>query len=321
MRSAGISIAIGLAVACGGGTTGGSATLGPAVQDGGGAAAPDAAAGDASPVAQEDPCERLAEVMCRIQGIEGEACAALRTKVLERGPEYCTNRLPDSEAQVELSQQLLAEEVTPGEPVAERAPCPAAERTLEPTTPDPANGAFTLEEALAGLPGQGNPRARIVTRLGTLECELFADKAPRTVANFVGLARGLRPWWDPCRKEWRRGPFYDGLVFHRLIPGFMIQGGDILGNGEGDGGYEIADEFDPSLRHDVPGVMSMANSGPNTNGTQFFITEGPTRWLNDKHSVFGRCAHAGLVARIAREPRDADDRPQTPVVMRVEIVR
>jgi peptidyl-prolyl cis-trans isomerase A (cyclophilin A) len=299
MRSVGMSIVIGLAMSCSGGTTGGPAT----------------------PTVPQDPCERLAVVMCRIQGIEGEPCATLRTKVLERGPDYCTNRLPDSEAQVELSRQLLAEEVTAGEAVPERTLCPAAERTLEPTAPDPENGEFTLEQALADLPGQGNPRARIVTRLGTLDCELFADKAPHTVANFVGLARGLRPWWDPCQMEWRRGPFYDGLVFHRAIPGFMIQGGDILGNGEGDGGYEIADEFDPSLRHDAPGVMSMANSGPNTNGTQFFVTEGPTRWLNDKHSVFGRCQRAGLVARIAREPRDADDRPQTPVVLKVEIYR
>jgi peptidyl-prolyl cis-trans isomerase A (cyclophilin A) len=291
-----------LAPSCGGG----AAT--------GGAAAP-------TPTAA-DPCARLAALMCQIQGAEGDACTALSDKVAQRGVDYCTNRLPDSEAQVELSRQLLAEEQPPaGEEVPERLLCPAAERTVAPTAPDPEHGEFTLDEALAGLAGQGNPHARIITRLGTLDCELFADQVPNTVANFVGLARGLRPWWDPCTKDWRRGPFYDGLVFHRVIPGFMIQGGDILGSGEGDGGYSFADEFAPSLRHDGAGVMSMANSGPNTNGTQFFVTEGPTRWLNDKHSVFGRCQHAGVVARIARVPHDADDRPLTPITMKVEIYR
>jgi peptidyl-prolyl cis-trans isomerase A (cyclophilin A) len=268
-----------------------------------------------------DPCEEMATLMCRIQGLEGEACTALADRVVQRGVDYCTNRLPDTRAQVGISEQLLAEEVPAGEPAPERSSCPEAERTTTPTTPDPEHGEFTIAEALAGLPGEGNPHARIVTRLGILDCELFADKAPLTVANFVGLARGLRPWWDPCRKEWRHGPYYDGLVFHRVIPGFMVQGGDILDNGEGDAGYEIPDEFDPALRHDGPGTMSMANSGPNTGGSQFFVTEGPTHWLDDKHSVFGRCRNAGVVARIAREPRDENDRPRTPVTMKVEIYR
>ncbi|MBI5486597.1 MAG: peptidylprolyl isomerase [Deltaproteobacteria bacterium] len=259
--------------------------------------------------------------MCRTQGLEGEACTALEQRVRDRGGDYCTSRLPDARQQVGISEQLLAEEGPAGETVAERASCPEAARTTVPATTDPENGEFTLDEALAGLGGEGNPRARIVTRLGTLDCVLFADAAPMTVANFVGLARGLRPWWDPCAKEWRRGPYYDGLVFHRVIPGFMIQGGDVLGNGEGGPGYEIPDEFSPAARHDRPGTMSMANAGPNTGGSQFFITEGPTSWLDDKHSVFGRCEHAGIVARAAREPRDDGDRPLTPIVMRVEIYR
>jgi len=268
-----------------------------------------------------DPCAELGRVMCELQGLQGERCAALQARVFERGPDDCATRLPDIRAQVEVARTLLAEAVPPGEEIPPRTVCPAAEQATTPATPDPEHGEFTLDEALAGLPGDGPPRARIVTRLGTMDCELYPDRAPRTVANFVGLARGLRPFWDPCRKEWRRAPFYDGLLFHRVIPGFMIQGGDPLGTGTGDGGYEFADEFDPTLRHDGPGVLSMANSGPGTNGTQFFITEGATRWLDDRHSVFGRCRPAGVVARIAREPRDDEDRPRTPVAMRVEIHR
>ena len=310
MRDIGLWIALGLALGCGGRETAGGTTE---------PVPPRATETDAAPPA--DPCAEVGGLMCQIQGLDGEACTALKQRVAERGVEYCTSRLPDTQAQVGVSQQLLAEEASPGQDVPARTMCPEAERTLEPTAADPENGQFTIEEALAGLAGEGNPHARITTRVGTLECTLFADRAPLTVANFVGLARGLRPWWDPCRKEWRRGPFYDGLTFHRVIPGFMIQGGDLLGSGEGDGGYEIPDEFEPTLRHEGPGVMSMANAGPNTGGTQFFVTEGPTHWLDDKHSVFGRCEPAGVVARIAREPHDANDQPLTPVVMKVEIYR
>lgn len=301
----------------GGGTVGASGAPGAV-----GATEP-GLAGDSTAAAEPpgDPCAALGRVMCELQGLEGERCAALQTRVFEKGADYCTTRLPDMRAQVEVARALLAEEVPPGEEIPVRTVCPAAEQVTTPATPDPERGEFTLEEALAGLAGGGPLRARIVTRVGTMDCELFPDRAPRTVANFVGLARGLRPFWDPCRQEWRRAPFYDGLLFHRVIPGFMIQGGDQIGTGNGDGGYEFADEFDPTLRHDGPGVLSMANSGPGTNGTQFFITEGATRWLDDKHSVFGRCRNAGVVARIAREPRDDEDRPRVPVAMRVEIYR
>lgn len=267
-----------------------------------------------------DPCTALAAAWCEVQALEGRACDDLRAQAAARGPAFCAARLPDARQQVDVARRLLAEDVPAGEHTPPREMCPPAERSAL-SAPDPENGDFTLDEALEGLPGEGNPRARIVTRIGTMDCELFADRAPRTVANFVGLARGKRPYWDPCAGQWVRGPFYDGLLFHRVIPGFMIQGGDLIGTGSGDGGYKFADEFDQSLRHDRPGIMSMANSGPGTNGTQFFITEGPTTWLNDKHSVFGACSHAGVVARIARLPRDSADRPLEPVTMRVEIYR
>ena len=262
MRTIGCAI-LALLAACGGNGQGGR-TEEPAPPPADQAAAGDGAQvgteGATPPVTPADDCAELAGLMCTTQGLEGEACSELAQRVRDRGGDYCASRLPDAREQVDISVRLLTEEAPPGEAVAERASCPEGERVLRPTLPDPEDGAFTIDEALAGLPGEGNPRARIVTRLGTLDCVLFADEVPLTVANFVGLARGLRPWWDPCQKEWRRGPYYDGLVFHRVIPGFMIQGGDVLGSGEGDPGYEIPDEFHPSARHNVPGTMSMANA-------------------------------------------------------------
>jgi peptidyl-prolyl cis-trans isomerase A (cyclophilin A) len=151
------------------------------------------------------------------------------------------------------------------------------------------------------LPGDGPLTATIETAHGTIHCELAADKAPITVANFVGLATGKHAWWDPRTKRVMTGtPFFDGLTFHRVIPDFMIQGGDPLGSGAGDAGYAFADELHKSLRHDRPGILSMANSGPATNGSQFFITEKPTPHLDDKHSVFGVCQEIDVVKAIAR---------------------
>ncbi|AEU35634.1 peptidylprolyl isomerase [Granulicella mallensis] len=162
------------------------------------------------------------------------------------------------------------------------------------------------------------PTVVIDTTMGRLTCKFFDKEAPLTVANFIGLATGKKAWTDPTTQKQVTGkPFYDSTTFHRVIPGFMIQGGDRLGTGSGDPGFYFEDEFSPALRFDIPGRLAMANSGPNTNGSQFFITEAPQPDLNGKHTIFGQCdAHSVLlVASIARVERNAEDKPLTPVVM------
>jgi cyclophilin family peptidyl-prolyl cis-trans isomerase len=167
------------------------------------------------------------------------------------------------------------------------------------------------------LPGTGALIATIETNHGTIHCELYGDKTPMTVANFVGLATGKHPWWsDKAGKAMTGSPYFDGLTFHRVIPEFMIQGGDIAGTGAGGPGYEFADEIVPSLRHDRPGILSMANAGKGTNGSQFFITEVPTPQLDKKHTVFGHCKEIDLVKKIARVPTSSGDKPVEPVVMK-----
>ncbi|MBX3186168.1 MAG: peptidylprolyl isomerase [Labilithrix sp.] len=152
-------------------------------------------------------------------------------------------------------------------------------------------------------PGEGQLYARLVTSMGPIVIRLEEERAPNTVKNFVGLATGAQPWKDPRSGETRQGvPFYDGLVFHRVIPDFMIQGGCPIGQGTGNPGYRFQDEFHPQLRHSGPGILSMANSGPNTNGSQFFVTEKATPHLDNKHSVFGQAvAGIELIGKIARE--------------------
>jgi len=163
----------------------------------------------------------------------------------------------------------------------------------------------------------GPPTAVFNTTAGKLTCVLFPDKAPKTVANFVGLSDGTKDWKNPMTGTNKHGvPLYDGTIFHRVIPNFMIQGGDPIGNGTGSPGYTFEDEFTPSLRFDRAGRLAMANSGPGTNGSQFFITEVPTPHLNDHHTIFGQCdaASVALVKKIARMPNDArTNRPFDPV--------
>lgn len=174
----------------------------------------------------------------------------------------------------------------------------------------------TAHEEAAPVPT--GPTVLIDTTMGRLVCKLFDKEAPLTSANFIGLATGTKAYVDPTTAKKVTGvPFYDGTTFHRVIPGFMIQGGDKLGNGMGDAGYYFADEFSPALRFDVPGRMAMANSGPNTNGSQFFITEAAQPQLNGKYNIFGQCDEHSvlLVSSIARVERNAEDKPITPVVM------
>lgn len=167
------------------------------------------------------------------------------------------------------------------------------------------------------------PKAILHTTAGDINCTLFKDKAPVTVANFIGLANGTKEWTNPVSHAKKTNtPLYDGTIFHRVIPEFMIQGGDPAGNGTGDPGYRFKDEFS-DLKFDRPGRLAMANSGPNTNGSQFFITEVPTPHLNGKHTIFGQCEPLSLVQHIARMPKDpSTDRPFSPVrIKHIEIVQ
>ena len=158
--------------------------------------------------------------------------------------------------------------------------------------------------------------AEFDTTEGAFTIRLFEKEAPKTVANFVGLAEGTKEWTDPSTNAKKAGPYYDGVVFHRVISGFMIQGGDPLGTGTGGPGYNFGDEFHPSLRHTRAGILSMANAGPNTNGSQFFITLGPTPHLDNRHTVFGEVVEGlDVVKKIGAVPVGRQDRPVKPVVM------
>ncbi|HLW48473.1 MAG TPA: peptidylprolyl isomerase [bacterium] len=190
--------------------------------------------------------------------------------------------------------------------------------------------------AHAATPPAGHPIAVIHTTLGDIRCELFPDKAPKAAANFIGLATGTKDWVDPrTGKAQHNRPFYDGIIFHRVIPGFVIQGGDPLGNGRGGPGYQFADELHADVLFDRPGRLAMANAGPNTNGSQFFITEAALPDLDPcldpkgcprgnrivpngiGYTIFGQCDDRSveLVKRIAGLPRDPNDRPLQPVTI------
>jgi len=158
--------------------------------------------------------------------------------------------------------------------------------------------------------------ARFTTSAGTFLVRLFEKDTPKTVANFVGLAEGTKAWSDPVTGESRSTPFYNGLAFHRVIADFMIQGGCPQGNGTGGPGYKFEDEFAPSLKHSKAGILSMANAGPNTNGSQFFITLGATPWLDNRHSVFGEVVEGmDVVTAIGTTKTGRQDRPVTDITI------
>jgi cyclophilin family peptidyl-prolyl cis-trans isomerase len=192
---------------------------------------------------------------------------------------------------------------------------------------DPRKGPFTIADATAGddklAPGKGKLTAIFDTTMGKFECELYEDKAPLTVANFVGLARGVRESYDKKSDAWTAKKFYDGVIFHRVIDGFMIQTGDPTGTGGGGPGYVVLDEFDKSLKHTTPGLLSMANRGPNTGSSQFFVTVAPTPHLDGKHTIFGKCDPA-VPTEISKVKVDAraNHRPYEQVSIKtIEIVR
>jgi len=195
-------------------------------------------------------------------------------------------------------------------------------------------------QAAAPAPASQNPSAIIKTTDGNFTCELFRDKVPGAVDNFIGLAKGTKPWRDPSTHAMQHKPLYDGTTFHRVIPEFMIQGGDPAGTGAGDIGIEIKDEYSPALKFDKAGVLAYANSGRNTNGSQFFITEvatpdldpcldpaGCTRFGRHQtkgygYTIFGQCTPVSLVGTIARTPRDSNDKPYKPVkIIHIQILK
>jgi len=197
-----------------------------------------------------------------------------------------------------------------------------AQQSTAPASTPPAAAQELPDAPTANVPINvvpNGPTAVIDTSMGRITCQFFQKQAPNTVANFIGLATGTKDWTDPTSKKVQhRKPLYDGTVFHRVIPEFMVQGGDPTGTGLGDPGYAFEDEIDPNLTFDRPGRLAMANSGPNTNGSQFFVTEAGYDSLNGHYSLFGQCDDASVqvVKAIARVPRDSDDKPQSPVVLK-----
>lgn len=183
----------------------------------------------------------------------------------------------------------------------------------EPVTATLAPEARALQYYTEGIEGDGPLRAHIHTNLGVIQCELYEEKAPVTVANFVGLSRGIKAYIDPFSGDVITDqPYYDGTIFHRVIPKFLIHGGDPTGTGYGGPGYTLPDEYHPQLRHDRPGRLSMANRGPATGGSQFFILEGPAPHLDDRHTIFGQCDSVQVLRAISHVPTSTMGRPVAP---------
>jgi peptidyl-prolyl cis-trans isomerase A (cyclophilin A) len=199
---------------------------------------------------------------------------------------------------------------------------PALAQQTPPAQQTPAAPAQELPDAPTATPAAmiapNGPFVVMDTSMGRITCQFYQKQAPQAVANFIGLAKGTKDWTDPTTKKlMHHKPLYDGTTFHRVIPEFMIQGGDPAGTGMGDPGYVFDDELDPDLNFDQPGRLAMANSGPNTNGSQFFITEQGYDTLNQHYTLFGQCDDPSVlvVKTIARVPRDANDKPLAPVLL------
>jgi peptidyl-prolyl cis-trans isomerase A (cyclophilin A) len=200
-----------------------------------------------------------------------------------------------------------------------------AQTAAKPTTPPAEELPDAPTATAAAMVHPNGPTVVMDTSMGRITCQFYERQAPKAVANFIGLAEGSKDWVDPrTGKKQHNKHFYDGTTFHRVIPEFMIQGGDPTGTGTGDPGFSFDDEIDPNLNFDVPGKLAMANSGPNTNGSQFFVTEEAQESLNQKYTLFGQCDDSSVevVKTIARVERDGQDKPLTPVLLKkVTIVR
>jgi len=217
---------------------------------------------------------------------------------------------------IEAPDKPASETTAPAAGATDDTEPPAAEKPTEETAKPKE---MEVEKPQSLLPDDITPGLYAVmqTSMGDIIIRLFEERAPKTVDNFVGLATGTKEYTDPKTGAKTKGNFYDGLIFHRVIRDFMIQGGDPLGNGTGGPGYKFEDELDPKLNFDAPGYLAMANSGPNTNGSQFFITVKPTPWLNQKHTIFGSVVKGmDVVLDISKVQTGAMDRPVEPVVIR-----
>lgn len=259
---------------------------------------------------------RVSQLHNRVTALESDAerTSALETRIDDLGAR--TDALDAKLSSLEAMVTALAARLDAAAGRDTGSNAPAVTEEVRPPRAD------DLAGYIRDLPGAGALTAIFETSMGAVRCTLLVDQAPMTVANFVGLARGLKAWRHPATGEVTRKRLYDGVIFHRVIPSFMIQSGDPLGKGNGGPGYRFDDEIVPGVRHDQAGVLSMANSGPGTNGSQFFITEKATPHLDDRHTVFGRCRDTAVVKKIARVPRGENDRPkQDVVIQRVTITR
>ena len=242
----------------------------------------------------------------------------------------------EKSATVKPKTSASAEQAEPArsaEPAASAAPIasassspPLSAAALAPSSPpaepgkDPHGGKFTLAEATQGIFGTGKLMATLDTTIGTLVCELYDDRAPNTVANFIGLARGTRAWNTPDL-GWVKRPLYNGTPFHRIIKGFMIQGGDPLGNGRGGPGFVIPDEIWPGATHNKRGQLCMANRGANTNGSQFFILDDRAPHLDGGYTIFGMCGPDAVIEKLANAPVRGQRAINAPRLKRVSVKR
>lgn len=245
----------------------------------------------------------------------------------EPKPDPAATQKPAATATVTAQQKPTTRPTTPAVPAGPRVVHAQPVAEVKPSPDDPVKGKWTLEDATKGLPKGDLIVATIETDLGNIDCNLMADKAPITVANFVGLARGIRPWKTPAGK-WETKPAYDGTPFHRIIKGFMIQGGDAMKNGSGEAGYVIPDEIWEGATHDRGGLLCMANRGPNTNSAQFFITDDAATYLDFGsrpgmgYTIFGECTPLDTIHKIASVKMKGREQPESPpVIKKVTVTR